>query len=153
MKNIIWSLFALLILTGTSCQESVDIEAEKQLIKDKSTAIIEAEQQKDLNATLSYYAEDVILQVSNTPQTQGLEALRNFLEGFFKVMVSIEGGLTEVTVSEAADMAWDNVWYRIVINGPDGPIEEEGKYLEVWEKINGEWKCLVISISIDETAE
>ena len=105
MKNIIWSLFALLILTGTSCQESVDIEAEKQLIKDKSTAIIEAEQQKDLNAALSYYAEDVILQVSNTPQTQGLEALRNFLEGFFKVMVSIEGGLTEVTVSEAADSA------------------------------------------------
>ncbi len=49
-------------------------------------------------------------------------------------------------------MAWDNVWYRIVINGPDGPIEEKGNYLEVWEKINGEWKCVVISISSDEPA-
>ena len=153
MKNLLWVIFILLCLAGISCQESVDIEAEEQLIKDKSTAIIEAEQQTDLDATLSYYAEDVILQVSDRPQTQGLEEFQNFIEGFFNVIVSIEGEATEVHVSKSGDMAWDNVLYRIIINGPDGPIEEEGNYLEVWEKINGEWKCVVISISSDEPAE
>ena len=150
MKNLIWSLFALLLLAGISCKQSVKIEAEKQLIRDLVTTRVEAERQKDINAVLNIFGEDVILQISNRPQVQGLEALRNFFIEFFNVMVSVEEVSTEVSVSEAGDMAWDYGWYRVVINGPDGPIEEEGKYLEVWKKINAEWKCVAFNISSDE---
>lgn len=152
MKNLIGSLFALLLLAGTSCQESVDIEAEKQLIKDMVTAAFEAEQQKDLDAILSYFAEDVIGQLPNMPQVQGLEAMRDFYTEYFKILVSIEGWSTEITVSKSGDMAWDYGGSRSVINGPDGPIEDETKYLEVWKKIDGEWKVVAISASSDKPA-
>ncbi len=145
MKNLLWVLFILVYLAGTSCQESVDIEAEKQVIRDVVTKAFEAEQQKDLDGILSAYAEDVIAQVSNMPQIQGLEAMRDFYTEYFKILVSIEGWSTEIIVSEAGDMAWDYGGSRSVVNGPDGPIEGEGKYLCVWKKINSEWKCVAIS--------
>ena len=145
MKNLFWVSVTLVLLAGTSCQESIDIEAEKQLIKDIVTKAFEAEQQKDVDAILSYYAEDVIAHAPNMTQIQGLEAMRDFYTEYFKILVSIEGWSTEIIVSEAGDMAWDYGGSRSVINGPDGPIEGEGKYLSVYKKINGEWKCVAIS--------
>ena len=153
MKNLFWVLFTFVLLAGTSCQESIDIEAEKQLIIDKSTALIEAEQQKDVDATLSYYAEDVIIQDSDMPQIQGLEAFRNLIEGIFEIVVSFEAEVTEITVSESGDMAWDYAWYRIAINGANGLDEHEGKYLEVWQKINDEWKIVAFTLSSNGPAE
>ena len=47
MKNLFWTLFALILLAGTSCQEKIDIEKEKEAI----IALIEEE-------TASYYASD-----------------------------------------------------------------------------------------------
>jgi ketosteroid isomerase-like protein len=136
-----------------SFQDSIDIEAEKQVIKDVVTAAFEAEQQKDLDGILSAYAEDVIAQLPNMPQIKGLEALRNFYTEYFKILVSIEGWSTEITVSKSGDMAWDYGGSQSVINGPDGPIEDEMKYLQVLKKINGEWKCVAISASSDKPAE
>ena len=86
MKNLIWSLFALLLLAGTSCQESIEVEAEKQVIRDKVTATFEAIQQKNLNAVLNHFAEEVICQLPNMPQTKGLEAVRNLYIEIFNII-------------------------------------------------------------------
>ena len=131
---------------------TIDIEAEKQAISDKIKTGFEVEQQKDVDALmeLGFFAEDVIVQGPNMPQIKGLEAIRNFYTEFFKILVSIEGGSTEIIISEAGDMAWDYGWNRSVYKGPDGPIEDEGKYLEVFKKINGEWRCVAISFSSDK---
>jgi hypothetical protein len=47
-------------------------------------------------------------------------------------------------------MAWDYGWNRAVY---EGSIEDEGKYLAVWKKINGEWKSVAISFSSDKPAK
>jgi len=133
---------------------TIDIEAEKQVIRDMLKTAFEVEQQKDVDAImeLGYFAEDVILQGPNMPQLKGLEGARYFYTEFFKILVSIEGGSTEIKISRYGDMAWDYGWNRTVYKGPDGPIEDEGKYLEVFKKINGEWKCVAISFSSDKPA-
>ncbi len=129
----------------------VDVEAEKQLIRDMLETAFEVEQQKDVDAImgLGFLAEDVIIQAPNMPQLEGLEAVRGFYTEFFKILVSIEGGPTDIIISETGDMAWDYGWNRAVYKGPDGPIEDVGKYLEVWKKINGEWKIVAVSFSSD----
>lgn len=154
MKNLFWTFFGLILLAGTSCQESIVIEAEKQVIRDMMETVIEAEQQKDVDALmeLGFYAEDVIVQCPNMPQIKGLEAIPNFYTEFFKILVTIEGGSSEIIISEAGDMAWVYGWYRSVYKGPDGPIEDEGKYLDIFKKINGEWKCVAASFSSDKSA-
>ena len=133
---------------------TIDIEAEKQAISDKIKTAFEVEKQKDVDVImgLGYFAEDVIAQCPNMPQLKGLEAMRNWYTEFFKILDSIEGGSTEIIISEAGDMALDYGWNRTVYKGPDGPIEDEGKYLEVFKKINGEWKCVAISFSSDKPA-
>ena len=154
MKNLFLTLSAIILLAITSCQESIDIESEKQAIRDMVKTAFEVENQKDVDAImeLGYFAEDVIAQGPNMPQINGLEAIRNFYTEFFKILDSIEGGSTEIIISEAGDMAWDYGWNRAVYKGPDGPIKDEGKYLEVWKKINGEWKVVAISFSSDKPA-
>jgi ketosteroid isomerase-like protein len=130
----------------------VDVEAEKAAIQNLVREAFEAEQQKDIDAILNFFSENVVVQAPNMPQFEGIEALRNFYTEFFKVLVSIEGGSTKVEISEAGDMAWDYGWNRAAYEGPEGPFEDEGKYLEVWKKINGEWKVVAISFSSDKPA-
>ncbi len=125
----------------------VDIEAEKQVILQLDQQWIEAEKRKDLEATMSNAAEGIICQPPDMPQFEGLAALRNFYTEFFKILVSIEVGTTDVIVSKSGDMAWAYGWNRTVLEGPEGPIEGEGKYLGVWQKIEGKWKAVAVSVN------
>jgi ketosteroid isomerase-like protein len=161
MKKLFMVLpLVFLLCFSFSCQKGeevaeepvVDVEAEKQVIRDMLKRGFEVENQKDVDAIMSlgFFAEDIAIQVPNVPQLKGLEAARNFYTEFFKILVSIEGGPTEIIISESGDMAWDYGWNRAIYEGPDGPIEDEGKYLEVWKKIDGKWKIIAVSFSSDK---
>jgi len=159
MKKFLTIIPLVFLLCFTfSCQQGeevaeepvVDIEAEKQAIIEIVKMAFEAEQQKDIDASISCYAENVVFQPPNMPQLEGLEAIRNFYTEFFKILVSIEGGSTKVVISEAGDMAWDYGWNRAVY---EGSMEDEEKYLAVWKKTNGEWKIVAISFSSDKPAK
>jgi ketosteroid isomerase-like protein len=156
MKKLlmVFPLVFLLCITF-SCQQgeevaeepAVDIEAEKQVILQLDQQWIEAENRKDLEATMSNAAEGIICQPPDMPQIEGLAALRNFYTELFKILVSIEAGTTNVIVSKSGDMAWQYGWNRNVLEGPEGPIEGEWKYLGVWQKIDGKWKAVAVSFS------
>lgn len=49
MRKYLWTLFAAILLTGTSCQEKIDIEIEKEAIK----AVIQEERASFLDRDLS----------------------------------------------------------------------------------------------------
>jgi ketosteroid isomerase-like protein len=133
---------------------TIDIEAEKKAIRDLVKHAFEVENHKDVDEImdLGYFTEDTIGQGPNMPQIKGLEAFRNFYTEFFKILDSIEGGSSEIIISEAGDMACDIGWNRTVYKGPNGPIKDEGKYIQVMKKINGDWKCIAISFSSDKPA-
>jgi ketosteroid isomerase-like protein len=164
MRRLFMIIPLVLVFCFTlSCQQGeevaeepvVDVEAEKQVIRDMLKTAFEVENQKDVDAImgLGFFAEDIIVQPPNMPQLKGLEAVRDFYTEFLKILVSIEGGPTEIIISETGDMAWDYGWNRAVYKGPDGPIEDEGKYLEVWKKIDGAWKIVAVSFSSDRPVQ
>ncbi len=134
---------------------TIDIEAEKKTIKDMVKKVFEVENQKDIEAImdLDYFADDIVGFVPNMPILKGIEGTRNFYKEFFKILESIEGGSTEIHLSENGDMAWDYGWNRMVLKGPNGTIVDEGKYLEIFKKINGKWKCVAISASSDKPVQ
>jgi hypothetical protein len=37
----------------------------------------------------------------------------------------------------------------MVFETPDGPVEDMGKYLVIWRKIDGEWFVAAIAVSSD----
>jgi ketosteroid isomerase-like protein len=48
-----------------------------------------------------------------------------------------------VQVGKSGEMAWVRGTYELTMNDASGkPIDDRGKYLEVWEKqTDGNWKC------------
>ena len=50
---------------------------------------------------------------------------------------------TKVQVGKSGEMAWVSGRYKLRMNDANGkPINDRGKYLEVWEKqTDGNWKC------------
>jgi hypothetical protein len=44
-------------------------------------------------------------------------------------------------------MAYEYGVNRFIFETPDGPLEDYGKYLAVWTKIDGEWFIAALSFS------
>ena len=65
-------------------------------------------------------------------------------------VVKISGGTINTEVSATGDLAYDIGKYRVDMEGPDGPVVEEGNYITLWKKIDGEWKLAGQSWSIYE---
>jgi len=50
---------------------------------------------------------------------------------------------SKVVVSSAGDLAIATGPYQLGMDGPKGQrIEDAGKFVEVWTRVNGEWKVL-----------
>ena len=86
----------------------------------------------------------------NVPEIQGKKAAREFYNQFLPVLVSTKGGLRKIEVSSSGDMAFVSGYHLTTTKGPEGPIEDEGKFLGVYKKIDGAWKCVAVSISSDK---
>ena len=47
---------------------------------------------------------------------------------------------TSVEVAQAGDMAHEIGSYQLAMDGPNGRIEDDGKYVVVWRKWDGRWQ-------------
>jgi len=48
-----------------------------------------------------------------------------------------------VEVSASGDLEYVRGTNRLNIKTPDGVVESKGKGVDIWKKIDGEWKCVV----------
>ena len=80
----------------------------------------------------------------NAPAIVGLPAIRAWFEtGLLQPGISnfFEADTIEVAVS--GDLAYDRGTYRFAMETPNGRVEDIGKYLMIWKRIDGEWKVVV----------
>jgi uncharacterized protein (TIGR02246 family) len=97
---------------------------------------------KNANAVADMYTPDGAVMPPNAPLAEGREAIaatwRNMMQapGFQLTFTP-----TRIEVSKGGDMAMDRGTYRLVTQGTSGPVEDRGKYVVVWRKIDGRWKA------------
>ena len=127
----------------------VDVEAETKILKKTIYEAFKAEDEKDMESLLAFFADDVVVQGPGMPQFKGMKALREFYEGFLKTLVTIKGESSYVQVSPSGDMAWDYGYNKAEYKGPDGNFKDQGKYLATYKKVDGKWKCAAIAFSGD----
>jgi ketosteroid isomerase-like protein len=92
----------------------------------------------DIDGIVSLYAEDCRLMGPDMPMAMGREAVR----AVFGAMIDagLGGELTTVEAMQMGDRGYNLGTFSI--SAKDGTVVGTGKFLELWQKIDGEWKMV-----------
>ena len=159
MKKISFlTLVAAIFLAA--CQPkpaAVDINAEAQAIRNLEDQWTIASREKNLEKIVSLFAPDGIVMEANRPIAAGTEAIRKIQESLlsdttilwenFKVTIDF------VEVASSGDLGYTRGTYTQNLKMPKETVESVGKWIDIWKKINGEWKCIVAISNSDKPLE
>lgn len=129
-----------------SISRAIAAAGDEQAVRDADAAWSKVAGAKDLDKTVSYYADDAIVLPPNDPMVTSKDGIRNLWKGFLDSFTTISWNTTRVEVSQSGDMAVTTGTYQLTMK--DG-TSDRGKYCEVWEKKSGAWKVATDMFSSD----
>ena len=149
--SLIACVFAALLGGCAAPKPVVDAAAIKAKITDLNQRYAAAVAAKDLDGLLGQYAPDARVLPANGPRADGNDAIRGAWTGFLNTPgLSLAFTSSDVTVSEAGDMAIDIGAYQMSMTGPGGqPVADVGKYVTIFKKVGDEWKISVETFNSD----
>lgn len=147
MKKIVVFFCACIILIGCTRTPKVDTLAEANAIRNIEAQWGAAFQAKDIDKIISIFASDAVSMGANIPISVGIEAIRKATETGFSdttfLFKTYSNKVDAVEISASGDLAYDRGTDRIIRNTPNGSVEVVGKWIDIYKKIDGEWKCIV----------
>ncbi len=106
----------------------------------------------DLDGTLAYYADDAVLLAPNAPIANDKKSIRDSWAGLLGPKTSVSWKWSKIEVAQSGELAYIYGSYKLTIgaSSESGPVNDTGKFLEVWKKqSNGKWKCVVDTYNSD----
>jgi uncharacterized protein (TIGR02246 family) len=101
---------------------------------------------KNLDQTLSYYADDAWVYPQNAPVAKTADQRRGVWAAFFAMpgASDMQGDITRVEVARSGDLAVEYGTFAMTVNDKKGkPITETEKYVVTWKKhADGNWKAI-----------
>ena len=116
----------------------------EQALRDTDDQWSKAAGSKDVDKTMSFYADDAVVMPPNAAIASTKDAIRKIWSDMFTTAgFSISWKATKVEVAKSGDIGFVSGTYEVTMNDASGkPASERGKYLVVWEKqADGKWKC------------
>ena len=142
-KNFVRVLLVLAVLSSTLAFGK-DASRDEQAIRALDAAWSQAAGAKDLDKTVSFYADDASMLPANAPIANGKDAIRAAwsqlmaLPGF-----SLSFAPSKIVIAKAGDMAYEIGTYHLTLNDAQGkPAASVGKYVVNWQKRGGQWKVV-----------
>lgn len=139
------SLFPAFLFLIVACASvpRVDLASEESAIRELDRQWAQAAARRDTAAFLGFYADDATLVMPNAPPAIGRAAIRSrTLELFALPNLSLSFEPTSISVARSGDLAYDLGSYRSSFDGPQGRVEDAGRYTTVWRKIDGRWRAV-----------
>ena len=129
-------------VSGTS-DAKADNKKEEQALRALDLAWSNAASRKDLDGVVSYMADDGETLAPNEPAARGKAAIRASWASLLGLPgVAVRWEPLKVQVAKSGEIGYTSGTYRLSYTGADGKtVSDRGKYLEVWKKVNGKWKC------------
>jgi ketosteroid isomerase-like protein len=127
----------------------VAADADEKAVRDADAEWSKVAGAKDLDKTVSFYAEDAMVLPPNQAMVTTKSGIRDLWKGFLDSLQNISWKTTRVEVSKSGDMACLIGTYELTMK--DG-TKDHGKYCEVWEKKDGAWKVATDMFSSDSPA-
>jgi ketosteroid isomerase-like protein len=111
----------------------------------------DAASRKDLDATVSYMADDGETLPPNEPAARDKAAIRASWGNILSLpSLTIGWKPLRVGVAASGDLGYTSGSYTLSFTDPAGKtVTDSGKYLEVWEKVDGKWKCVMDAFNSD----
>jgi ketosteroid isomerase-like protein len=124
---------------------------DENAIRDLDVAWGQAACKHDLDAVMSFYAQDGSLAWTGEPAAHGHKAIRASWTEMMKIPgLSLEFVPERIVVSESGDLASD---FGVVKLGMTGKPTVSAKYLVVWRKEADKWKVLYDSYSYNNATD
>jgi len=132
-----------------------DKAAAEAEVRTGDSAYFSAVRAKDANAIAATYSNDAVSMAPGMPAMRGNDAIRKGNEDFLKTPGFTMTGETEtVKFSPDGTMAYATGKYTSTYTGAKGKqVTEEGKYLEVLEKVDGKWKVVADAFNANAAPE
>jgi ketosteroid isomerase-like protein len=147
MKKIAVLFCASIILIGCTRAPKVDTLAEANAIRNLEDQWTVALQKSDIDKIISFFNTNAVAMKPNTPISIGLQAIRKERESSFTdttmLYKTYSSKIDTIEVSASGDLAYVRGTDRITTKTPNGLVEDMGKWVDIWKKINGEWKVVV----------
>jgi ketosteroid isomerase-like protein len=143
MKTKALLVTLLMVFVAATVCLSGDTKLE-QALRDADTAWSKAAGTKDLDKTVSYYADDALVMPPNASAATTKDAIRNVWKDLLASPgLVISWKALKVEVAKSGDIGFLTGAYELTMNDASGkPVLDHGKYVEVWEKQkDGKWKC------------
>ncbi|MFN8255966.1 MAG: nuclear transport factor 2 family protein [Bacteroidales bacterium] len=146
-KSIYIMLMAVTLFTACKSNNSnVDTKAEADEIRKLEDQWTAALQTKDLEKTMSFFATDAVGMSTDQAIISGIDSLRKKQEEAFADTTTIWDKFSwtneSVEVSASGDLAYVRGSSKFAVKTPVGIVEGTGKGIDVWKKIDGEWKAV-----------
>jgi ketosteroid isomerase-like protein len=129
---------------GSSLENASNTQPMARVLRNLDGQWSKAAAAKDLEQTVAYYSDDAVVLPPNAASAMTKEAIRKT----WKDLLASPGLVItwkprRVELAKSGDMAWVSGTYELRMSDAAGsPINDHGKYLEVWEKQpDGNWKC------------
>ena len=146
-----FSLAASLLLLAftTACTQAPPPDthdADVQSLKDTEAAWAKAMAAKDFEKSMTYYADDASLLVSNAPAFNGKDAIRAAMKPMFDdANFALAFQASRVEVAKSAELGYTQGTYTMTLTDPrtKKPFTDKGKYLTTYKKqADGTWKAV-----------
>jgi ketosteroid isomerase-like protein len=151
-------LLAVSIALSVSCtgnrDASEDVEVIVEQIRQADQALLQAEEQRDLESAMALVAPHAVFQPPGLPAIAGHEAIRRFYEQqwFTLPFVEIFGKAETIVVAASGDLAYLDGRSHLTLEISGENVTSEGKYLGVWQRIEGHWRLVAMSWTANEPA-
>ena len=127
---------SLLIVGLAACAQAPLESTDSPEIAAGAEAWLEALNAGDIEAVVAVYTADARILPPNAELATGHGAVRTIFGGMIDAGL---GGNTEtIEIRAAADIGYHIGRYTLV--APDGTTADQGKFIETWRKVDGEWK-------------
>ena len=117
--------------------------ADEKVLRDADEAWSQAAASKDVDKTVAFYSDDAVVMPPNAARATTKEAIRKIWKDML-TDAKVSWKATKVEVAKSGDVGFISGTYEVTMNDvvTGKPVNDHGKYLEVWEKLSdGSWKC------------
>jgi len=149
MKNIIILICTCIALSGCTSTPKTDSDAGAQAIRNLEDQWSVALREKDVDKIISFYAADGVNMSPGRSIARGPEAIKERLVSMFAdtslLFEDYTGSIEKVEVSASGDLGYAYGQDELTVKSKVGNVKDKSKWVDIWKKIDGEWKVIVSS--------